>query len=267
MACSNAHAMPRRHCTSPGFNLARTTLRWVASRRCQTETRSSAGSAARNPHTRAAHLPQMPVVERSPGQPHPGRLVTPRLEPSWVGGQARQRHADQPVPAARFRAAQVQGPDDPQFTVSRIHAWCMPNRAVLPHGTVWFGRRSVLGRQFIRDVLRGRPGTPRRVAGLPGPAAMVLSGVRTLVRVAVLLVDQRVLDFRKLDCCCHERARSLATTSWSTGSVGYRTGSGLARACVYNGHPVHDPLGPAVQPVLKPVGRRRIPHRSPQPCP
>ena len=37
------------HCTSPGFNLARTTLRWVASRRCQTETRSSAGSAARNP--------------------------------------------------------------------------------------------------------------------------------------------------------------------------------------------------------------------------
>src|SRR3954466_6430352 len=22
MACSNAHAMPRRHCTSPGFNLA-----------------------------------------------------------------------------------------------------------------------------------------------------------------------------------------------------------------------------------------------------
>lgn len=49
MACSNAHAMLRRQCTSPGFNLARTTLRWVASRRCQTETRSSAGSAARNP--------------------------------------------------------------------------------------------------------------------------------------------------------------------------------------------------------------------------
>jgi hypothetical protein len=36
-----------RHCTSPGFNLARTTLRWVASRRCQTETRSSAGPASR----------------------------------------------------------------------------------------------------------------------------------------------------------------------------------------------------------------------------
>jgi hypothetical protein len=31
MACSNAHAMPRRHCTSPEFNLARTTLRWSAS--------------------------------------------------------------------------------------------------------------------------------------------------------------------------------------------------------------------------------------------
>src|SRR6266542_3627357 len=60
MACSNAHAMPRRHCTSPGFNLARTTLRWVASRRCQTEP----GRVPGRPRGTLRHLVWCLVISR-----------------------------------------------------------------------------------------------------------------------------------------------------------------------------------------------------------